>query len=163
MTGFFWGAVGSNIWWSRRKRKEMSTGGKASRDRSQPQLTRTSQIFCKAQLVIVIWCALHEAVSLPREFLSNLIFFSFFFFFFFSFPFLSFPFFFKKEKIDKQFLFPQWWLQWNTNHQLAVKACVAVQFGSPVNAIQGRYSDGACSLGIHSSCTPDKQLVSQHL
>lgn len=51
MTGSFWGAVGSDIGWSRRKRKEMSTGGKAmdvtSGDRSQPRLcalTGTSQV-----------------------------------------------------------------------------------------------------------------------
>ncbi|EHK47925.1 hypothetical protein TRIATDRAFT_160088 [Trichoderma atroviride IMI 206040] len=77
MTGSFWGAVGSDIGWSRRKRKEMSTGGKAmdvtSGDRSQPRLCagRDQPSVCRAQLAT--WCALHEDVSLPRELLSNLI------------------------------------------------------------------------------------------
>jgi hypothetical protein len=70
---FLLGAVGSDIGWSRRKRKEMSTGGKAtcmdvtSGDRSQPQLCadRDQPSVCKAQLVT--WCTLHEDVSLPRE------------------------------------------------------------------------------------------------
>lgn len=54
MTGSFWAAVGSDIGWSRKKRKEMSTGGEAmdvtSGDRSQPQLcalTGTSQASVK--------------------------------------------------------------------------------------------------------------------
>lgn len=38
----------------RRKRKEMSTGGEASGDRSQPQLCayKDQQSFCRAQLAI---------------------------------------------------------------------------------------------------------------
>lgn len=54
MTGSIWAAVGSDIGWSRKKRKEMSTGGEAmemtSGDRSQPQLcalTGTSQVSGK--------------------------------------------------------------------------------------------------------------------